>query len=349
MFRRRGFTLVELLVVIAIIGILVSLLLPAVQSAREAGRRMQCTNNLKQIALAALNHADVHKHFPTAGWGFIWIGDPDRGFGRRQPGSWIYNVLPYCEELSLHQLGAGDAPQSAARKAASARRIQTPLVLFNCPSRRNAELFGIGTTHIHFSTPNYSDPVTKVARSCYAINAGSWAAPPAESQYGGPGSLGAFDDPTWQGVVNNILKKSSGISNTTSEIRLAEVTDGLSKTYMVGEKYIPPDCYENGMAGNDNETMYTGADSDTQCWANLGSFYPATSTIIPTQDYVALQDTPGFSPASNWGRWGGAHSGGFNMAFCDGSVRMISFLIDDLLSAYSANRKDSQVVSADSF
>ncbi len=85
--RRRAFTLVELLVVIAIIGVLVALLLPAIQSAREAGRRTQCLNNLRNIGLAFANHLDVHKQYATGGWGWIWSGDPDRGFGLRQPGA----------------------------------------------------------------------------------------------------------------------------------------------------------------------------------------------------------------------------------------------------------------------
>jgi type II secretory pathway pseudopilin PulG len=95
------------LVVIAIIGILVAMLMPAIQSARESGRRTTCANQLKQLAFAALNHHNTHKTLPAGGWGYAWIGDPDRGNGRKQPGGWIYNSLPYLEETNLHDLGMG--------------------------------------------------------------------------------------------------------------------------------------------------------------------------------------------------------------------------------------------------
>lgn len=101
-----GFTLVELLVVIAIIGVLVGLLLPAIQAAREAGRRLTCSSHLKQLALGMIVHENSLKFFPTGGWGCQWTGDADRGFDKRQPGGWTYNVLPFIEQRSLHDWAA---------------------------------------------------------------------------------------------------------------------------------------------------------------------------------------------------------------------------------------------------
>ena len=85
--NKSGFTLVELLVVIAIIGVLIALLLPAVQSAREAARRTQCANHLKQMALGFMNHESATGGFPSGGWGYKWSGDPDAGTGEGQPGA----------------------------------------------------------------------------------------------------------------------------------------------------------------------------------------------------------------------------------------------------------------------
>ncbi len=126
-----AFTLVELLVVIAIIGILIALLLPAIQAAREAGRRTQCKNNLKQMGLAAQNHLSTQKFFPTSGWGWSWVGDADRGFGINQPGGWIYNILPFIEGGSVRSMGKGMS--SAAKYDAQAQMQGIVLPFFNCP------------------------------------------------------------------------------------------------------------------------------------------------------------------------------------------------------------------------
>jgi len=168
---RRAFTLVELLVVIAIIGVLVALLLPAVQAAREAARRTQCSNHLKQIALGSQMHIDAHGHLPTCGWG--WVGDPDRGFGRDQPGGWCFNLLPFMEQRNIHAMSADGEPERVTdgQKARAKAMIETPVEFFNCPSRRSQGVF----ENTHPNAPVNAEKPAVIARSDYAANAGDRA------------------------------------------------------------------------------------------------------------------------------------------------------------------------------
>jgi prepilin-type N-terminal cleavage/methylation domain-containing protein len=138
---RKGFTLVELLVTIAIIAILVGLLLPAVQSAREAGRVTQCRNNIRQVAQAAISHEQAHACFPSCGGGYSNTGDPDQGFGVTQGGGWLYSILPYMDLMSLHQLGAGG--NAAAKNTAMRTRAGTVVSAYVCPGRGSGLVKGV--------------------------------------------------------------------------------------------------------------------------------------------------------------------------------------------------------------
>src|SRR5271166_4344647 len=139
--KNTAFTLVEMLVVIAILGILMGLLLPAVNSVRESMRRTQCKNNLAQLGRAALQHLTVQGHFPSSGWGYNWTGDPDHGFGARQPGGWIYNSLPYLGMDIIHDKGKG-LDGTAGPSSPKGEALQEPMIaviqVVICPTRRRA-------------------------------------------------------------------------------------------------------------------------------------------------------------------------------------------------------------------
>ena len=166
--KRRAFTLVELLVVIAIIGILVALLLPAVQAAREAARRNQCVNNLKQLALGCMNHHSTIGHFPTGGWGWFWVGDADRGFGADQPGGWVFNILPYIEENTLHDLaGDGSFDTMSTQQHINTREVVlSPVTMISCPSRRPGLTFAKPVDD--FSSPTMR-PETNRPKTSWAV------------------------------------------------------------------------------------------------------------------------------------------------------------------------------------
>ena len=111
------------------------------------------------------------EHFRTGGWGHEWVGDPDQGVGQRQPGGWIYNILPYIEERELHDLGAGLT--GAAATDLYSQRMQTPIALLVCPSRRTCAAWPIGATYTWVRKPKPYGDVAAVARADYAINAGT--------------------------------------------------------------------------------------------------------------------------------------------------------------------------------
>ena len=167
--RRSGFTLVELLVVITIIGILVAMLLPAVNSAREAGRNAQCKNNLKQMGKACLAHEEAQGIFPTGGWGWCWVGDPDRGYGTQQPGGWIYNILPHTEMNALHDLGRYRYRRQRSRQR-FCKWLQHSLALHQLPHAAPACLFAFAGEPSRITPAEFHPRGPKVARTDYAIN-----------------------------------------------------------------------------------------------------------------------------------------------------------------------------------
>ena len=330
---KLAFTLVELLVVITIIGILISLLLPAVQAAREAARKLQCSNNLKQLGLGMLQHEQANGFFPSGGWGWSWVGDPDRGTGKEQPGGWLYSILPYMEQHALHDLGTdGDRDHwTATQLTGAAQCISTPLAVANCPTRRPP--VAIPVTWPNFSNGQFAasgaNPISQAAHGDYAVCVGDMA----QGTYAdGPSTLADAIVYTWSTV------ETTGISFARSQISIAAVSDGTSNTYMVGEKHVMVDAYADGSKdGTDNETMYN-ANDDASCTTYYNS--DSGPTHLPMQDMSGSMHNYSF---------GSAHTGGCNMVFCDGSVHSISYSINAETHRCLGNRKDGQVIDGSQF
>src|SRR5215213_5867750 len=201
---RRGFTLIELLVVIAIIAVLIALLLPAVQAAREAGRRTQCMNNLKQIGLAIISHHDAKGHYPSG-------RERDDQFGA----SWAFEILPYMEQGQVYQ-----AFQKTKRvdDDLNAQAMRTPVAAFYCPSRR--------APIADRDFDNDDKPTAKpgvAAAGDYAANSG------LSTRTGMDGS----------NATGEYNASEAGPIFSKSRINARHVTDGLSTTFVVGEKYMP--------------------------------------------------------------------------------------------------------------
>ena len=352
-----GFTLVELLVVIAIIGILVALLLPAIQAAREAARRSQCKNNLKNIALGCLLYEDTHDSYPSGGWTKFYTADPNRGFGPDQPGSWLYNVLAYIEEQALRDLGSRQAVSSAAFGAASTQLHQSVISIFHCPTRRAAKLYPHAWGSV-IEQP-WVATLPAVTKSDYAANSGDSLTHAGNGfdsdQFWHPGNyaLLSTDAPKWTDTscnatfVRNIKVVSrfcqTGIMYYRSDLKIAQIPDGTTDTYLLGEKFLSADMYEqlptsgNGRYG-DNQGAWSGYE-----WDNHRVAWNPGSSIDPLS-YQPRQDTIGVDDPNIYA-FGSAHSAAMNMAMCDGSVQSISYDIDRETHRYLANRMDGEAAT----
>jgi prepilin-type N-terminal cleavage/methylation domain-containing protein/prepilin-type processing-associated H-X9-DG protein len=220
----HAFTLVELLVVIAIIGLLVSLLLPGVHSAREAGRRASCANNLKQIGLAFMLHENAHGFFPFGGRYREYPNMNSNGLpysGDQQTGGWAFQILPYLEEVPLYQCN-------------NLKTIQTtPINVYFCASRRQPQVV---------SREGMDGP-------------GSWPEGNALMDYAASNQ----DGPDLVDAGNN---SGTGVVRSSHVVRISKILDGTTKTIMVGEKRLCWNTLGEGV-GDDDHGYSIGWDLDT--------------------------------------------------------------------------------------
>jgi prepilin-type N-terminal cleavage/methylation domain-containing protein/prepilin-type processing-associated H-X9-DG protein len=222
MNRRGGFTLVELLVVIGIIGILVALLIPAIQYARESARRTTCVNNLKQVALASISHESARRYYATR---------TNASFGE---GTWITSILPYMEESALYERWRSMVTSTKPTLATVTDAFHaTPIASLYCPSRRPAGAY-----------PTSLAPRLLSQHSDYAINGGTTTGPD-ELLWTKPGvwEPSAPGLPTWSGRI-------------FKQIRYKDIKDGLSKTYLVAEKSVDAAQYTSGLDRGDDDSVY---------------------------------------------------------------------------------------------
>jgi hypothetical protein len=309
----RATTLLELIVVVSVIAILIAIILPAVQHSRAVARKTQCLNQVRQHAVAVHTHTNAIGHFPTDGWGFAWLGFSDRGFGIDQPGGWIFNILPYCEQQAVHDMApkSTDVPPSPATVSAF---VTHSLPLFQCPERREPRNFPADQQVAYYG----SVTITSCSKSDYAINGGNVFL----QSISGPANHNSATVSAYPWPDTSAL---NGISFCRSLVRLSDVTDGTSNVLLGGEKWIES---ANAATSGDNQPVFVGDCLDIRRWGN----------IPPAQDKHSTGFETGF---------GSAHLGTANFSLCDSSTRSIPYFIDPRVFVRLCARNDGQPVPSD--
>ena len=304
MFRRYAFTLVELLVVIAVIGMLTALLLPAVQAARESARRMQCTNNLKQIGLALHDYHDSFKIFPP---GYVSTNGPGGLADDRGPGwGWAAFILPYLELRSLNNQIHFDKDITDPINAAAR---MTVLPGFLCPSDGGQETFTIDV--LHDSSADYSTPLKDKNGNPVQV---------AHSNFVGVfGNPEITPDPGFLALDAYRDIRHRGMFYRNSKVRIADVVDGASRTIFVAER-----------SSNLAYATWTGSVTGGQVPPKTPDTYnygPEGAPVLILGHTGDAADVPPHTPNSTvnhvddfWSR----HVQGVNILFVDGSVKTIN-------------------------
>jgi prepilin-type N-terminal cleavage/methylation domain-containing protein len=344
--NRAAFTLVELLVVIAIIGILVALLLPAIQAAREAARRSECLNNLRQLGLACQNFESSKKVFPSAGgvvnqyFSNAELSKPIYGF---ENASWMYQILPYVEEKALYDLRRGDGAANAGFTKTGLCEKQVKM--FNCPSRSGR--FVINGTIIY----NVGDYAGVMA----GWNDPNWSE--FEYRVGFPPKQIDANDPrtneqstVWTGILVKGGQIGAGTPPQTwkfPKVGFKNIEDGASHTILLAEKAVGADAYTITIPTPfpywEIYGYYTGAD-----WPVMrifGPLLPGGANPRPEIPIVGDNDRRPFPYEHGFGS---AHPGVICAVFGDGSTRNISSSADLIVLDQLGKRADQSNPSLDS-
>lgn len=325
---RHGFTLIELLVVIAIIGVLIGLLLPAVQKVREAANRMSCTNNLKQLGLAIHTFHDATGYLP-----------PTR-INKDSVGSWPVFLLPYIEQGNIQSQWVNFPNWGYYLQPAAVQQAQVKT--FYCPTRRSAPQLSI-------NDPNRGDvPETTTSLvgvgpfrgalgdygSCIGDNPGN-ATEPSDDTTNGTGALTRAT----QVVQTDKLHVTSWKSLT----QLMSITDGLSNVLLFGEKHVPAGHMGQGYIISTDKYIGDASIWNSDALENIArSAGPKNPLAIGPNE----NDSDTGIYIENFGSW---HPGVCPFVFCDGSVHMLSNNMDGKVLGYLANRFDGNPVPGSAY
>ena len=324
-YSPRGFTIIELLVVIAMIALLVALLIPAVQQARGAVRRVQCANNLKQLGLGAHSFHDTYQALPPARL-ILSVDRPTTDFadlpGLDEP-SWLVRLLPFIEQSAFH--GRWDEYKTYAGQNPAVRTVAVAAYL--CPERHSADDAVTADTTITITAPcgcpGGTQTVPGGAISDYAGNHGDLS----------PGAIGLPTDFYWGGNGTGVIISSRPVGDETAigrdwldKVRLSDVTDGTSQTLMIGETFVP--------RGKDRETPYNGVAYFGRHLTNFARIAGPGVPLAHSQD----------DQRANLYSFGSSHAGIVQFAMTDGSVRGISTSISTRVLGNLTNRRDGETI-----
>jgi prepilin-type processing-associated H-X9-DG protein len=263
------------------------------------------------MGIAALHYESIHGCLPGGGWTGRWLGEPDRGTGRDQPGGWIYQLLRFLEQDNLAAWGAG-LPREQ-QLLCNSQLASRPIALFNCPSRRTSGPFPNGEPHSYY---NAAPTPTLLAHSDYAACASDLKH--FEPDGDGPPDLKTGDNSAFWRSSRYQPTYFTGVVFVRSQIRIADIRYGTSNTYLIGEKYVNPSTYYSGTEEGDDEAMLTGMDA---CISRC--------TALPP-----IRDRANY----NYFFFGSAHASGCNMLYCDGRVELVAYSVDPAVHRRAGSR-----------
>ncbi|WP_010588438.1 DUF1559 domain-containing protein [Schlesneria paludicola] len=331
--RTRGFTLIELLVVIAIIAVLIALLLPAVQQAREAARRTQCKNNLKQMGLGMANYESTYSRYPIPTW--ITLGAGSAGYGGLLTSNcWSLAILPYIDQANAYNLYNFNLSAFDPANAAAGRVVITSFLCPSTPRASNTITYTVDPTFNAALHVTAATGLTNAGAIDY-ISTNQVMGTFQDFAYKSP--PGTYSTLNGWGVGGNTFLAGSGTNNVPINGRIGDITDGLSNTTMIGELAGRNVLYRLGkpitptgspLADEAGFNVFEGGgawiDGNNGQWKLSGRLVDGTGAAGPCAINCSNARVIAPDPTQYSAGLYAFHTGGAHVALCDGSVRFLN-------------------------